>query len=51
MKDIAKSQTPELADGKKLTQPIAFLAGGADLVMSFYGGQEKVEALMNQVRN
>ena len=36
----------ELA-GKKLIQPIAFIAGAEDSVMSFYGGQQKVEELMN----
>eukprot|EP01046_Picozoa_sp_COSAG06_P084424 COSAG06_NODE_31226_length_525_cov_0.652582_1_plen_64_part_01 len=28
--------------GKRLVQPIAFIAGADDSVMSFYGGQEKV---------
>ena len=39
--------TPELA-GKKLIQPIAFIAGAEDSVLSFYGGQANVEELMNQ---
>jgi pimeloyl-ACP methyl ester carboxylesterase len=45
--DLNWELTPELA-GKKLIQPISFVAGAEDLVMSFYGGQDKVEALMEQ---
>jgi pimeloyl-ACP methyl ester carboxylesterase len=43
--DLNWELTPELA-GKKLSQPIAFIAGTDDSVMSFYGGQEQVEQLM-----
>lgn len=46
--DLNWDLTPELADGGKVTQPIAFIAGADDTVMSFYGGQDKVEALMDQ---
>ena len=45
--DLNWELTPELA-GQRLRQPIAFIAGSEDAVMGFYGGQDKVEALIDR---